>query len=79
MGIKVVSRQHTYLSQQTMHHSLQILAATIWLVLMLGAVRDCLRSKNDHKIGWLVLIALVPFIGSILYFQNARGRFIGEL
>ena len=44
------------------------------LVLWLVALIDCLRGSSPNKVVWVIVIILLPFLGSILYFLFGRGR-----
>ena len=41
-----------------------ILCVVMWIV----ALVDCLKSNNSNKIVWIIVIILLPFLGSILWF-----------
>jgi hypothetical protein len=45
-----------------------VLCVVLWLV----ALVDCLKSSNSNKIVWVLVIILLPFLGSILYFLIGR-------
>jgi hypothetical protein len=45
-----------------------ILCLVMWVV----ALIDCIQSSNPNKVLWIVLIILLPFLGSILYFLIGR-------
>lgn len=47
---------------------LYILCLVLWIV----AIVDCAKSNNPNKIVWIVVIILLPFLGSILYFLVGR-------
>lgn len=52
------------------------LAFLLWLF----AVIDCLRSdfrRGEDKIAWLVVVILLPLIGTGLYFIFGRRRHLG--
>jgi len=55
------------------------LLGAIWFTLLLAAAVDCLKSNNQNKVGWIAVIVLLPFLGPVLYFLYAQGRFISEL
>src|ERR1019366_2772682 len=37
-----------------------------------GPAVDCAKSNNPNKVVWIVVIILLPFLGSILYFLIGR-------
>lgn len=53
-----------------MNNLIYILCIVLWIV----ALVDCLRSNNSNKIVWVIVIILLPFLGSILYFLIGKGR-----
>jgi hypothetical protein len=55
-----------------MHSSLGYFLSLLWFVLWIVALVDCARSRNPNKVVWIILIILLPFLGSILYFLFAR-------
>ena len=58
---------------------LKLMLAALWLFMLLAAVTDCRRSRNEHKVNWLILLVLLPFLGPIIYFQFAQRRFVEEV
>ncbi|CAM3155697.1 PLDc N-terminal domain-containing protein [Rariglobus hedericola] len=42
------------------------------LILWICALVDCIKSSNPNKIVWIIVIILVPLLGSILYFLLGR-------
>ena len=57
-----------------MDSSLSYILSVLWFVLWIAAIVDCARSNNSNKVVWIIVIILVPFLGSILYFLFGRGR-----
>ncbi|MDB6126141.1 MAG: cls [Verrucomicrobia bacterium] len=55
-----------------MNNSLNYFLSILWFVLWIVAIVDCARSSNPNKIVWIIVIILLPFLGSILYFLFAR-------
>ena len=55
------------------------LLCAFWLALLLMAGSDCLKSHNQNKAGWIVVIVLLPFFGSMLYLLFGRSRYVSEL
>ena len=53
-----------------LNYLLSILCFILWIV----ALVDCIKSNNPNKVVWIIVIILVPFIGSILYFLFGRSR-----
>ena len=49
---------------------LYILSIVLWIV----AIVDCVKSNNPNKVVWIIVIILLPFLGSILYFLFGRSR-----
>lgn len=54
--------------------NLNYLVSVVCLILWIVALVDCIRSNNSNKVVWILVIILVPFLGSILYFLVGRGR-----
>jgi hypothetical protein len=42
------------------------------LILWIFAIVDCAKSNNPNKVVWIIVILLVPLLGSILYFLFGR-------
>ena len=55
-----------------MNTSLSYFLSILWFVLWIVAIVDCAKSNNPNKVLWIVLIILLPFLGSILYFLLGR-------
>ncbi len=55
-----------------MHSSLNYFLSILWFVLWIVAIIDRVKSTNPNKIVWIVVIILLPFLGSILYFIFGR-------
>jgi hypothetical protein len=53
-----------------LNYLLSILCFILWIV----AIVDCAKSNNPNKIVWIIVIILVPFLGSILYFLFGKSR-----
>ncbi|MBL9218888.1 MAG: PLDc_N domain-containing protein [Opitutaceae bacterium] len=47
-----------------LNHLIYLLCLVLWIV----ALVDCLRGSNPNRIDWVIVIILLPFLGSILYF-----------
>jgi hypothetical protein len=50
------------------NYLISVLCVVLWIV----ALIDCLKSSNPNKIVWVIVIILLPFLGSILYFLIGR-------
>jgi hypothetical protein len=48
--------------------NINYLVGVLCLILWIVALIDCLKSSNPNKIVWIIVIILLPFLGSILYF-----------
>ena len=55
-----------------MNTSLSYFLSILWFVLWIVAIIDCAKSDNPNQIVWIVVIILLPFLGSILYFIFGR-------
>lgn len=44
------------------------------LILWIFAIVDCARGSNPNKIVWIIVILLLPLLGSLLYFIFGRSR-----
>jgi len=49
--------------------------ATVWFILVLGAIVHCLLNKRD-ALFWVLLIAFLPLIGAISYFLFGVNRIV---
>ena len=45
-----------------------VLCVVFWIV----AIVDCAKGNNPNKVVWIIVILLLPFLGSILYFLLGR-------
>jgi len=54
--------------------NISYLISVLCLILWIIALVDCIRSSNPNKIIWIIVIILVPFLGSILYFLLGRKK-----
>jgi hypothetical protein len=48
--------------------NINYLIGILCLILWIVALIDCIQSSNPNKLLWIILIILLPFLGSILYF-----------
>jgi hypothetical protein len=46
------------------NYLISILCLVMWIV----ALVDCLKSNTPNKLVWIIVIILLPFLGSILWF-----------
>jgi hypothetical protein len=53
-----------------LNYLLSILCFILWIV----ALVDCIKSNNPNKVVWIIVIILIPFLGSILYFLIGKGK-----
>lgn len=54
------------------NYLLSVLCLIMWIV----ALVDCLKSSGPNKVVWIIVIILLPFLGSILWFligKSSRG------
>ncbi len=54
--------------------NINYLISVVCLILWIVALVDCIKSNNSNKVAWILVIILVPFLGSILYLLFGRGR-----
>ena len=57
-----------------MNFSLNALLSLLCFVLWVLAIIDCARSNHPNKVVWIIIIILLPFLGSILFFLFGRAR-----
>lgn len=48
--------------------NLNYVISLVWFVLWIVALVDCIKSNNPNKVVWIIVIILLPILGSILYF-----------
>jgi hypothetical protein len=53
-----------------MYNLIGILIFILWIV----AIVDCAKSSNPNKVVWIIVILLIPLLGSLLYFLFGRSR-----
>ncbi len=53
-----------------MYNLLGLLVFVLWIV----AIVDCAKSSNPNKVIWIIVIVLLPLLGSLLYFLFGRSR-----
>jgi len=59
---------------KVMNTGLTSFLSLLWFVLWILAIIDCVKSNNPNKVVWIIVILLVPFLGSLLYFMLGRKR-----
>jgi hypothetical protein len=52
------------------NYLISLLCFVFWIV----ALVDCIKSSNPNKVLWVVIIILLPFLGTILYFLLGKSR-----
>ena len=52
--------------------NLNYLVGLLCFIFWIVALVDCLKSNNPNKLIWIIVIILLPFLGSILYFLLGR-------
>ena len=57
-----------------MNVNLNYLISILWFILWIVALIDCLKGNSPNKVVWVIVIILVPFLGSILYFLLGKSR-----
>ena len=53
-----------------LNYVIGLLCFIFWIV----ALIDCIGSSNPNKLLWVVIIILLPFLGTILYFIMGKSR-----
>ena len=67
----------TLLSLSLMHLFIVLLFVLLPTVLWIAALVDIIKSNfkdSNNKIIWILIVILVPIIGSILYFLMAKNQ-----
>lgn len=67
----------TLLSLSVMHLIIVLLFVLLPTVLWIAALVDIIKSNfkdSNNKIIWILIVILVPIIGSILYFLMAKNQ-----
>lgn len=67
----------TLLSLSVMHLFIVLLFVLLPTVLWIAALVDIIKSNfkdSNNKIIWILIVILVPIIGSILYFLMAKNQ-----
>jgi len=53
--------------------NLNYLVGLLLVIFWVVALVDCIRGNSPNKLLWVVLIILLPFLGTVLYFLLGRG------
>jgi uncharacterized membrane protein len=61
-------RRRAHTIRWRMNNNLSYFISVLWFILWIVALVDCLKSNNPNKLVWVLVIILLPFLGSILYF-----------
>jgi uncharacterized membrane protein len=54
--------------------NINYLISVVWFIFWIVALVDCIRGGGPNKVVWVIVIILLPFIGSILYFLFGRSN-----
>jgi uncharacterized RDD family membrane protein YckC len=54
--------------------NLNYLIAVLVFIFWIVALIDCIGSNNPNKVLWIILIILLPFLGTILYYLIGKTR-----
>ena len=52
-----------------LNYLIGLLCFIFWIV----ALIDCIKGNSPGKVVWIIVIILLPFLGTILYFLLGRG------
>ena len=52
--------------------NLNYLVGLLCFIFWIVALLDCIKGNNSNKVVWVIVILLLPFLGSILYFLFGR-------
>lgn len=50
------------------NYLISIICFVMWVV----ALVDCIKGNSPNKVVWIIVIILLPFLGSVLYFLFGR-------
>ena len=56
--------------------NINYLISVLCLIMWIIALIDCLKSSSPNKVVWIIVIILLPFLGSLLWFligKSSRG------
>jgi hypothetical protein len=54
--------------------NLNYLISVLCLIMWIVALVDCLKGNNPNKVVWVLVIILLPLLGSILYFLLGKSK-----
>jgi Phospholipase_D-nuclease N-terminal len=54
----------------TLNSLVYLLCFILWIV----ALIDCIKSSSPNKVVWVIVIILLPFLGSILWFALGKSK-----
>lgn len=54
--------------------NLNYLISLLCLIMWIVALVDCLKGNNPNKVVWVIVIILLPLLGSILYFLLRKSK-----
>lgn len=54
--------------------SLNYLVGLLCFVFWIVALVDCIKGNSPNKVLWIIVIILLPFLGTILYFLLGKSR-----
>ena len=57
-----------------MNTNINYLISVLWFIFWIVALVDCIKGNSPNKVIWIIVIILLPFLGSILYFALGRSR-----
>ena len=56
--------------RMNINYLISILCVVFWII----ALVDCIKSSNPNKIVWVIVIILLPLLGSVLYFLFGKSK-----
>lgn len=54
----------------SLNYIIGILCVVLWII----ALVDCIKSSNPNKVVWIIVIILLPLLGSLLYFLIGKSK-----
>lgn len=73
MGIGPIHQQREIQyapDRMNLNYLIGLLCFICWIV----ALVDCIKNGGPNKVVWIIVIILLPFIGTILYFLFGKGK-----
>ena len=52
--------------------NINYIVSVLCLVLWIFALVDCIKGNSPNKVVWIIVIILLPFLGSLLYFAFGK-------